>query len=60
MSQTETSTFIFNLDYQVDSTKDDKLDKIFWFKFIFSLVAGVVFGVMNFTGFISFIMYTNC
>lgn len=39
------------------STKDDKLDKVFWFKFFFSVAVGIAFGVLNFTGFISFVIY---
>ena len=37
-------------------TKDDKLDKVFWFKLGFSLIMGCAFGFMNFTGFLSFAM----
>lgn len=51
----------FNYIGQVslENTKDDKLDKIFWFKFVFSVVVGILFGVLNFTGFISFAMYVK-
>ncbi len=37
-------------------TKDEKLDKVFWFKFVFSFVVGIMFGVLNFSGFISFVI----
>ena len=36
--------------------KNNNLDKIFWFKFIISLIMGVTFGAGNFTGLLSFIM----
>jgi hypothetical protein len=39
------------------SSKDANLDKIFWFKLFYSIIAGVAFGVSNFTGFISCLMY---
>jgi hypothetical protein len=41
---------------RTESTKDDKLDKIFWFKIAFSLIVGIAFGVFNLTGFISALM----
>lgn len=37
-------------------SKDQKLDKIFWFKLIYSVVVGIAFGFGNFTGFMSFLM----
>lgn len=37
-------------------TKDQKLDKVFWFKIVISLLFGVVFGAVNFTGFFAFLM----
>jgi hypothetical protein len=37
-------------------TKDDKLDKIFWLKLFYSVIAGIAFGFGNFTGFMSFLM----
>merc|ERR1712032_1454819 len=39
------------------SPKDAYLDKLFWFKFYFSIIFGVSFGVFNFTGFMSFLIY---
>jgi hypothetical protein len=51
------SRYSFNLGTKTgELTKDEKLDKIFWFKIILSLVSGVAFGILNLTGFISFIM----
>jgi len=38
-------------------TKDQNLDKVFWFKFVVSIIVGVSFGVLNITGFMSFILY---
>lgn len=37
-------------------SKDEKLDKIFWFKLFYSVVIGIAFGFGNFTGFMSFLM----
>ena len=37
-------------------TKDQKLDKVFWFKIGISLLFGITFGVVNFTGFFAFLM----
>lgn len=36
--------------------KDEKLDKVFWFKLFYSVVFGVAFGILNLTGFMSFLM----
>ncbi len=45
------------VDINYDKSKDRKLDKIFWFKIVFSLIMGVTFGLLHYTGFLSFIMY---
>lgn len=37
-------------------SKDQKLDKVFWFKVFVSVVFGVAFGFFNMTGFISLVM----
>ena len=37
-------------------TKDQKLDKVFWFKVCTSIFFGVCFGIFNMTGIISIIM----
>ena len=37
-----------------ETTKNKNLDKIFWFKVSISLIFGISFGVLKFTGFISF------
>ena len=37
-------------------TKDDKLDKLLWFKIYCSIVFGIAFGVLNFTGFFIFVL----
>ena len=50
MSESETN-------YNNDASKDRKLDKIFWFKIVYSLIIGIAFGCLHYTGFISFIMY---
>ncbi len=62
MSQSESSkNFINFFDLELISeteisSKDNKLDKVFWFKFFFSLAFGLVFGCLNFTGFFSFVL----
>ncbi len=38
-----------------ETTKNQRLDKIFWFKVCISLVFGIAFGVLKFKGFISFL-----
>ena len=38
-----------------ETTKNKRLDKIFWFKVFISLIFGISFGVMKFKGFISFL-----
>ena len=37
-----------------ETTKNQKLDKIFWFKVCISLIFGISFGIMKFKGFLSF------
>ena len=36
--------------------RDEKLDKLFWFKFYLSLFFGILFGLFNYTGFMIFSM----
>ena len=48
-----------NLKNQEETTKDQKLDKIFWFKVIISIIFGIMFGIFRLTGFFSFLMYEN-
>ena len=36
-------------------TKDQKLDKVFWFKVSISVLFGILFGVLKFTGFITLV-----
>ena len=38
-----------------ESTKNKRLDKIFWFKVCVSLIVGVLFGILKFKGFIAFL-----
>ena len=38
-----------------ETTKNKKLDKIFWFKVCTSLIFGILFGVLKFRGFIAFL-----
>ena len=38
-----------------ESTKNKRLDKIFWFKVCVSLIFGVIFGVLQFKGFVPFL-----
>ena len=42
-----------------DLTKDDRLDKLLWFKIISSSLFGLIFGTFNFTGFFVFVLYFN-
>ena len=37
-------------------TKDDRLDKLLWFKIICSINFGVIFGILNLTGFFIFVL----
>ena len=46
-----------NKNSKQELTKDQKLDKVFWFKIGISLLFGIVYGVVNFTGFFAFLMY---
>ena len=48
-----------NLKNQEETTKDQKLDKIFWFKVIISIIFGILFGIFRLTGLFSFLMYEN-
>ena len=45
-----------NKNSKQELTKDQKLDKVFWFKIGISLLFGIVYGVVNFTGFFAFLM----
>ena len=38
-------------------TKDQKLDKVFWFKVIVSIIFGIAFGILNMKGIISIILF---
>ena len=38
-----------------ETTKNKRLDKIFWFKVCISLIFGILFGVLKFKGFIAFL-----
>merc|ERR1712032_620886 len=38
-------------------SKDAYLDKLFWSKLYISIIFGISFGVTNFTGFMSFLIY---
>ena len=38
-----------------ETTKNKRLDKIFWFKVCISLIFGFLFGVLKFRGFIAFL-----
>jgi len=38
-------------------SKDEKLDKLLWFKIFSSIIMGLLFGVLNFTGFFIFVLY---
>merc|ERR1712216_52954 len=40
-----------------EDSKDKKLDKIFWFKFVFSIFFGIGCGVIGMTGLVTFIVY---
>ena len=37
-------------------TKDDQLDRLLWFKIISSISFGLLFGIMNLTGFFMFVL----
>lgn len=39
------------------SEKDKVLDKIFWFKVILALSSGIVYGILNLTGFVNFLLF---
>jgi hypothetical protein len=39
-----------------ETTKDDRLDKLLWFKIYSSCVFGILFGVLNLTGFFIFVL----
>ena len=45
-----------NKNSKQELTKDQKLDKVFWFKIGISLLFGIGYGVVNFTGFFAFLM----
>ena len=36
-------------------TKDEKLDKVFWFKVLISIIFGIIFGILKFKGFMTII-----
>ena len=38
-----------------ETTKNQRLDKIFWFKVCISVLFGLSFGILKFKGFISFL-----
>ena len=38
-----------------ETTKNQRLDKIFWFKVCISLLFGISFGLLKFKGFIAFL-----
>ena len=38
-----------------ETTKNRKLDKVFWFKVCISFLFGVSFGIFKLTGFLSFL-----
>ena len=38
-----------------ETTKNQKLDKIFWFKVFISLILGTSFGILKLKGFLSFL-----
>ena len=40
-----------------DTIKNQKLDKVFWFKVCISLLFGVIFGILRFKGFITFLVF---
>jgi hypothetical protein len=46
-----------DIKYINQNGKDEKLDKIFWFKIVYSLIIGITFGCLHYTGFLSFLMY---
>ena len=39
-----------------EQSKDEKLDRLFWFKVYSSAIFGVSFGVLNLTGFFMFVL----
>jgi len=39
-----------------ETTKDDRLDKLLWFKIYSSCIFGILFGVLKFTEFFIFVM----
>lgn len=41
---------------QREQTKDERLDKLLWFKISASVAFGVGFGVLNLTGFFVFVL----
>ena len=43
------------MKYQTEESKDQKLDKVFWFKVIISIIVGIIFGIFKFKGFITLI-----
>ena len=44
-------------DKAEELTKDQKLDKVFWFKVLVSIVFGIAFGLLNMKGIISIILF---
>jgi hypothetical protein len=42
---------------QRQQTKDEMLDKLLWFKILSSSLIGLLFGVLNFTGFFVLVLY---
>jgi hypothetical protein len=40
---------------KLEETKDQKLDKVFWFKVSSSIIFGILFGILRLTGFLSFV-----
>ena len=44
-------------DKTEELTKDQKLDKVFWFKVLVSIVFGIAFGLLNMKGIISIILF---
>ena len=41
---------------QKELTKDDRLDKLLWFKIYSSCAFGILFGALNLTGFFIFVL----
>ena len=50
MSETNKSAIL-----NEETTKNQRLDKIFWFKVFISFLFGISFGLLKFKGFISFL-----